>query len=840
MNYDELWVLYKDRGLKSVDAQNVSAETMNKFLCQLIYRDVFKSGGRCDELWAEIQEYPKIYKDNHNFSRIVKKARKDAAYLMLGRDPLVFERWGIENNTIPKRLLHRNDLMPSISERGVHIVHGRIGSGKSEGIILPDLAQYGRSARILIVSPNMEDVRNITKSLGDDWNHYHAFGTDAASVKKALQTFDKIVVCAGSLRHYKEFNSYKQTFNCIYVDEITQLLKTYSNREKATPAYRESLETLFDLVSCSGRSLFLSADITERNTLETLGRTASLSEQKIRYYRNNVDYAEGSNWTMFREEWDLFFEIVDRINSGQRFWGTVDFADTKNPYFKEFVKLLKEYCPTKKIQAFTADTLKNTFKGKLLKEQGLKDYIIEQTDLEELDGIITTTWARHNVSLMFEEEKYRMDFSFGIHRGINDPEDVIQGHRRDRLITDHLVYVKNNGTFPIWENSVLYKGELLSEVPHIAGKEEFENSTIGRKMLKAATDQYYREAAQKSASRSWLTKLHLRDMGAKVHDYELNLEKRSEYFLKLRNEYREKVLNPKKIENWESIPFQRMRLFDEFIQYSEEENGWVQVLDDSSVKAEELSAIRNEVDINLAERLRLILTMDTENRMLWDSHDMDSYYKETGILLDLIFSRLSPNGCFGSLAKWYLTAPAGAVWFGLIAEEESIEASQLIRDNYREIYRQTLGNGSGTIRTMEDFIVKVIGKHLELEIWTKVSKPRVNEWRQKLFDQYYKEKGGKFLKRMTLKEKYAVIEECLREKIRRGLSESFSDPELRMLDTMTDVIKVKRPDRPILSRIWDIYSKSTYLDGSVVHLDREDIELQISGPKRKILELISS
>ena len=93
---------------------------------------------------------------------------------------------------------------------------------------------------------------------------------------------------------------------------------------------------------------------------------------------------------------------------------------------------------------------------------------------------------------------------------------------------------------------------------------------------------------------------------------------------------------------------------------------------------------------------------------------------------------------------------------------------------------------------------------------------------------------------MTLKEKYAVIEECLREKIRRGLSESFSDPELRMLDTMTDVIKVKRPDRPILSRIWDIYSKSTYLDGSVVHLDREDIELQISGPKRKILELISS
>ena len=136
---------------------------------------------------------------------------------------------------------------------------------------------------------------------------------------------------------------------------------------------------------------------------------------------------------------------------------------------------------------------------------------------------------------------------------------------------------------------------------------------------------------------------------------------------------------------------------------------------------------------------------------------------------------------------------------------------------------------------MEDFIVKVIGKHLELQIWTKVSKPRINEWRQKLFDQYYKEKGGKFLKRMSLKEKYAVIEECIREKIRRGLSESFSEPELRMLDTMTDVIKIKRPERPVLSRIWDIYSKSTYLEGSIVHLDEDDVELQITAPRLKIV-----
>ena len=106
------------------------------------------------------------------------------------------------------------------------------------------------------------------------------------------------------------------------------------------------------------------------------------------------------------------------------------------------------------------------------------------------------------------------------------------------------------------------------------------NSNIGRKMLKAATDQYYREAAQKSASRSWLTRLLLEDMGANVIDYQLNVEGRSEEYLKLRTDYKEKVVNPKKIENWESIPFQRMRLFDEFIQYSQEQNSWTQVLDE--------------------------------------------------------------------------------------------------------------------------------------------------------------------------------------------------------------------------------------------------------------------
>ena len=845
MNLDSLWKHYKTHGLKSVEDQEVSSELMNRFLSKLIHHALNDDDGRNHLLWAELQKHPKIYLDSANFERKVKKARVLAASLMQAKDPLVFERWGIERTEIPQRQLHLNHLKPNISEQGMHIVHGRIGSGKFEGIIKEDVQRYGEGARLLVITPNQNDVYETARKLGLGWNHYHAFGKDAESVKKAIASFDRLVICAGSLSKFSKFNEYINTFDCIYVDEITQLLKSYgkkytvepNSKQSVSASFRESLETLFDLISHAKRSLFLSADINERFTLDILGRTASECEQRIKYYRNNTDYAEGSNWTFFKEETDLAWQIVDRINAGHRFWGTVDFADTNKPEFKAFVKFLKRHCPNKKIQAFTADDLKNDFKGKLLQEQGLKAYIIDQTDQGALDGIITTTWARHNVSLMFDDDKYSMDFSFGIHRHINDPDDAIQGHRRDRKIVDHLICVQNNQTFPIYRNALIYRGELRFDLPPAMEKNYLEDARIGEKMLHATETAYCFDRAANRANKRWLTKLHLSGMGARILEAEISTVGRAEEYLAFRTDYLESVIDvEKEVENWESEPFKRQKLFSSFTQWDQDLRTWTQVKDDGSIFPEELADIKEAIDLNIAENLRLILSMDVETRIAMDL-DPELYYKETGILLDALEKRLFPNGSFGNLAKWYLTASAGSLWVGLIPEKESKEITQLIRDNYREYYRLVLGSGGqGMVRSFEDFATKIIGKNLELEIWTKVAREKRSEWKNDLFNQYYKEYGGRVIRSMKVAEKYEVIGAILRNKIKLGLSASFSDPELRMLDTMKDVVKIRRPDRPILSRIWELYHKTSYMDGSLLHVQEDELEQQIkSPPEMKIL-----
>ena len=133
MNLDSLWKHYKTHGLKSVGRQEVSPELMNQFLTKLIHHGLNDDDGRNHLLWDELKKHPKIYLDPANFGRKVKKARVLAASLMQAKDPLVFERWGIERTEIPQRQLHLNHFKPNISEQGMHIVHGRIGSGKFEG-----------------------------------------------------------------------------------------------------------------------------------------------------------------------------------------------------------------------------------------------------------------------------------------------------------------------------------------------------------------------------------------------------------------------------------------------------------------------------------------------------------------------------------------------------------------------------------------------------------------------------------------------------------------------------------------------------------------------------------
>ena len=105
MNLDSLWKHYKTHGLKSVEDEEVSSDLMNQFLSKLIHQALNDDDGLNHLLWAELKKYPKIYLDPANFERKVKKARVLAASLMQAKDPLVFERWGIERTEIPQRQL---------------------------------------------------------------------------------------------------------------------------------------------------------------------------------------------------------------------------------------------------------------------------------------------------------------------------------------------------------------------------------------------------------------------------------------------------------------------------------------------------------------------------------------------------------------------------------------------------------------------------------------------------------------------------------------------------------------------------------------------------------------
>ena len=181
---------------------------------------------------------------------------------------------------------------------------------------------------------------------------------------------------------------------------------------------------------------------------------------------------------------------------------------------------------------------------------------------------------------------------------------------------------------------------------------------------------------------------------------------------------------------------------------------------------------------------------------------------------------MAPNGNFEGLAHWYIEGATGSTWYGLIEEEENFELSDLIRSNYHEIYGPTLGV-KNKVTTLKTFITRVIAPQLELEVWTTVNKPEILKWREALYAQYKNQYPGKFGKWIGWTAFYEQVETILKAQIKSGVSQSFSDPEERFLDTLKDVIKVKRPNRPIYSKIWQIYSQTNQLRPSKAR-QRED------------------
>ena len=84
---------------------------------------------------------------------------------------------------------------------------------------------------------------------------------------------------------------------------------------------------------------------------------------------------------------------------------------------------------------------------------------------------------------------------------------------------------------------------------------------------------------------------------------------------------------------------------------------------------------------------------------------------------------------------------------------------------------------------------------------------------------------------------YEQVETILKTKIKSGVSQSFSNPEERFLNTLKDVIKVKRPNRPIYSKIWQIYSQTSQLRRSKAPQRQDSLVFEmVDGELEETLE----
>lgn len=787
---------------------NPSRDSYNKFLDQIVFYECIRSEGGCEKLWEDLKPFPKIYCNKAHFDFEVSKEKEFVANLMMGRDQLVYDRWDIDVFEIPEKQLHLEQLKPSVIEKGVHIIHGKVASGKGKNVVLPDIARYAGNARMLVVSPNKQDVYDMCKELGVGWHHYHHYGETADDVRRAIRDFDKLCICAASLSKFEDYPEL-QRFDVIYVDEITQIIMTYQLSKNVT--FSKSIETLYLLISKSLRSLLLSADITERNSLDVLGRLASDSNQKIRYYKNTIDYAEGMIFTYFGTEFEAVWETAKRINGGQRCFGAVDFANRPDdktgevmPRLNNFIRMLKELCPDAKIQAFDSTRLRDHPDGKWIRANGLQAYIEKETDAERLDAIFITNWAKSNVSVIFEnEDRYGFDFTCGIHRGVNNAWDSFQACRRVRQTATHLIYVNNpKGTAMVSEDSGKRAMPKVADEMSLKRAEPEERANYYGKIA------VYQQEAQNNANRRWLSKLIVESRGGVILSPGQGPDNDSARFLSFRNRYLKEVLSVSgENKAWESEAFARHRLLDQFSEYDPHHKKIRQITDEQGIDYDQLKAKEYSISVECAETICRILDADETLREEWDEGILDAFYKETGQLLDRILLKLPNIGSFYNLARWYLTSPNGSTYYYILPEKEKDEINDLINRNYKDIYQPTLKSSEKSCRTLQNLLPKIIGEHLELEIWGE-KKHKVMEYKSAHISQFLKSHPTLIKKANGVNKNWATIGEILRDQIQtdQGIKK-LTELDKKHLDMFADVIKIKRPERPLFNRIVSLYSK---------------------------------
>ena len=822
----------KDKRIKTLSKQDISG-CRKHFITAILQDEAFMNrSGSNTELADKITKCPTLCGDLH-IPEIAKKARKDAGFILLNHDESLIDYGFWEETTIPNVEVSLESMGENTLKKGVHAIHCHTGSGKTSNVLIPLAKRIPESDRALIVVPNVDTAKAIAKKLG--WAHYHSQGREAEDVMQAFKSFPKIVTCAASLRHLgDDFMPYQW----IFIDEATEIM-SYVQKErearKGDQHFHQSLLKLYEAANWADRTYWFSADMPTgytRRVLETLARE---SKRNAFYYRTLESYAKYHHYTQLNKIDELYVHCARLLNDNKSVYFYTN-ASPRKGETQEIVETIRNICPHATVELLDGEIMKSP-KGLEIQKEGIENYIVRRKLEEDVYCLVCSPVLQSQYSIVFEDENDAFDECLGWikYAEICSPDGAAQGLDRMRqtkartLVIEEYLKGKHSTYNGAWKASGIK--ELDYDKAHAFEKVYWET--------KIRQEQYRKVNL---ASRQWLFEIKCGQKGARhSYDESFRISKKEAEAL----EIAKNKANDLEEERLKAFPnnehTERLKLLNRFLVFDEEANDWRVLPRDT----EDFTVLTEAqcIDREIADRIFDICLMGPEERDSVDKQFPELYYRTCGdiferTLRDLInATQLQKQMDFFS---WYLDGDS-TVYFELHESSETL--NRKIRDDW-DLIRRSLGLERGQYGTVAGFM-KAIGKLIGLTISPALSDrdAKKMEWKKELFEQWGRVMPGK-LEKKSGEEKYKIIAEALKEKLRNGETD-FSEYDKRYLDTMKGVWKAKKHSAISIDihSAYTVFSKrmdaeipkawsgvDVYINPPESSID-EDIELEILSEK---------
>ncbi len=828
LNFQEAKDIYRSptttrgEGLAAVAKLGLSDRRLD-FLRYVLAEAALANFGDNSEILGELRHYPNLCAE-YQIDRIASEQAKEAELVLLSNDDSMIEAGLWDYVNIPGIEMNVAACGSNLPKGGWHLLHGGIGAGKTENVLLPEAKKHKGKDRALVIVPNIRRAYELAKELR--WAHYHTYGKTPANVKKAILSHDQLVICAQSVRHITDVNGL-EPYQHIYVDELCEILKfaepQNANKEKGESAW-QSLESLWQLGHNAYRFLGFTADAPKAYVLNVMDKAAREFNRRAFYYRTMQSFAQGQTYLMMPSERDLILSVAQRLNDGLSAWGYVDFSASKLA-LPIFANILRRLCPGKRIEWFDADKVNENIMGQPIREMGLVEYIKHKRREGELDCFIASPFARSQYSILFDDHEADLIFDFAFaclkHPDIGTPQDGDQGLGRSRQTKLKLVYI--NEAYK--RHSVVRKNIGLNVLRKTWKKDEdLSTAQPWEKVAfhnRVATEQY---RLANRASRKWLFMLMAEQRGARVIEPKIGFSHEEfEAYEKLKASVTKETEDAEKgrsLENNTTLRHQKLKLA-----YQWSGSSWRTLRHDEYDEDELNRALK--IDGKTANRIFDILTTDLKGREIMDRHIAEQQWVITGYLLDLIFfelqlaTSLRTQSCF---FDWFLHGEDDT-WF-ILPEHVFDEFSLGLQSNF-EFVKRTINPRLSTGRTVASFL-KAVGENIGLEIISTVAKEERSLWRDALFAQY------KIPKKLKVAQKYDCVEESIKPMLNHpNFAPTYE--ERRFLDTLPDVFRVtkKRTVSRDVVNVYEHYLKAMKTSGA--HAPSEGLKEDLQDQKEALM-----